>query len=131
VDFYRHAGPLSETPQTALPSPGVGLRHYAPRARLVLVEGGSEQLAARLAQAAQAFAGQIVGVLQPEGIDAGIPGAVVYDWGSWLAPDTLAQGLYAGLRALDAAGCAVILCPVPAEGGVGAAIRDRLFKAAR
>jgi L-threonylcarbamoyladenylate synthase len=131
VDIYRHAGPLSETPQAALPSPGVGLRHYAPRARLVLVEGGSEQLAARLAQAAQAFAGQMVGVLQPEGIEAGIPGAVVYDWGSWLAPDTLAQGLYAGLRALDAAGCAVILCPVPAEDGVGAAIRDRLFKAAR
>jgi len=41
----------------------------------------------------------------------------------------LAHGLYAGLRALDAQGCTVILCPVPPAKGIGAAIRDRLRKA--
>ena len=41
----------------------------------------------------------------------------------------LAQELYAGLRALDAAGCTVILCPLPPAEGIGAAIRDRLKKA--
>jgi L-threonylcarbamoyladenylate synthase len=43
----------------------------------------------------------------------------------------LARTLYAGLRALDAQGCSVILCPVPDGEGIGAAIRDRLVKAAR
>jgi L-threonylcarbamoyladenylate synthase len=42
----------------------------------------------------------------------------------------MARTLYAGLRALDAAGCTVILCPVPPSEGIGAAIRDRLIKAA-
>ena len=42
----------------------------------------------------------------------------------------MARNLYAGLRALDAEGCSVILCPVPPTEGIGAAIRDRLTKAA-
>jgi len=42
----------------------------------------------------------------------------------------LAHSLYAGLRSLDLQGCAVILCPVPGSDGLGAAIRDRLRKAA-
>jgi hypothetical protein len=33
------------------------------------------------------------------------------------------------LRALDGAGCTVILCPLPPPKGIGAAIRDRLLKA--
>jgi L-threonylcarbamoyladenylate synthase len=41
----------------------------------------------------------------------------------------MARALYAGLRALDDAGCTVILCPVPPAEGIGAAIRDRLLKA--
>jgi L-threonylcarbamoyladenylate synthase len=42
----------------------------------------------------------------------------------------MAHNLYAGLRALDAEGCSVILCPVPPAEGIGAAIRDRLTRAA-
>ena len=44
---------LETKPREALPSPGVGLRHYAPRARLVLVEGALDELGARLAEAAR------------------------------------------------------------------------------
>jgi L-threonylcarbamoyladenylate synthase len=35
------------------------------------------------------------------------------------------------LRWLDAAGAAVIICPLPEAKGIGVAIRDRLQKAAR
>ncbi|HEY2858975.1 MAG TPA: Sua5 family C-terminal domain-containing protein, partial [Terracidiphilus sp.] len=56
--------------------------------------------------------------------------AVIADWGRWDAPDELAARLYATLRALDAKGCDVIVCPVPEDQGIGAAIRDRLRKAA-
>jgi L-threonylcarbamoyladenylate synthase len=54
----------------------------------------------------------------------------VYAWGRWAAPEELAHSLYAGLRALDAEQCSVILCPLPPIAGIGAAIRDRLRKAA-
>jgi L-threonylcarbamoyladenylate synthase len=39
--------------------------------------------------------------------------------------------VFAGLRELDAAGVAVIVCPLPTMDGVGVALRDRLEKAAR
>jgi L-threonylcarbamoyladenylate synthase len=135
VEVFRSSEPLRETPTGAMPSPGVGLKHYAPRARLVLVEAlGARrdgELGARLLEAARAQRGGRIGVMLPEGILTAqkIEGAQIYPWGRWGAPETLAQGLYAGLRELDAAGCTVILCPLPAAEGIGAAIRDRLLKA--
>ncbi|MGA9667767.1 MAG: Sua5 family C-terminal domain-containing protein, partial [Terracidiphilus sp.] len=50
-------------------------------------------------------------------------------WGVWSEPEQLAHNLYAGLRALDAQGCTMIVCPLPPADGIGAAIRDRLMKA--
>jgi L-threonylcarbamoyladenylate synthase len=115
----------------ALPSPGVGIRHYAPCARLVLIEAPGEDLAGRLAEAVQAARGEKIGVMLPEGIGQAreFEAAQIYKWGRWDAPEMLAHSLYAGLRALDAAGCTVILCPLPPPDGLGAAIRDRLVKA--
>ena len=43
VEIYRESGAAEAKPREALPSPGVGLRHYAPRARLVLVERAARQ----------------------------------------------------------------------------------------
>ena len=131
VEIFQSSQPLMETPPSALPSPGVGLRHYAPRARLVLIEALREDLPARLAEAASRLSQERVGVLLPADMQMGIAGLIVYPWGRWSDASELAHGLYAGLRALDAHGCSVILCPVPPEDGVGAAIRDRLRKAAQ
>lgn len=133
VEIYRSAEPLRETPAEALPSPGVGLRHYAPRARLVLIEATFAEVEIGLEKAAGNESRARVGVMLPDGVAApvGIEQGCVFRWGKWSAPEELAQRLYAGLRALDAAGCAVILCPLPAAEGIGAALRDRLRKAAR
>lgn len=131
VELFRGGQTLLDTPQSALPSPGVCLRHYAPRARLVLVEAPLEDLALRLAEAAGRFPGESIGVLQPAEVPCSVPGVLLYPWGRWSAPQELARSLYAGLRWLDAQGCTVILCPIPPDEGVGAAIRDRLRKAAR
>jgi L-threonylcarbamoyladenylate synthase len=130
VEVFQTTQPLVEIPQSALPSPGVGLRHYAPRARLVLIEAVLADLPTGLAQAALNWPGERVGVLLPADVSLNIPNAILYAWGRWSAPAELAHGLYAGLRALDAQGCTVILCPAPPEDGIGAAIRDRLRKAA-
>ena len=51
-----------------MPSPGVGLKHYAPRARVVLVEAKGEELGARLVAAASIEHGERVGVMLPEGM---------------------------------------------------------------
>jgi len=115
----------------SLPSPGVGIRHYAPRALLLLFHPTDDVLAAmreRLEDAGDAT-GKL-GILLPDGWPS-LPGAAVFPWGPWHDPARLAQRLFAGLRALDAEGVDVILCPIPAGEGVAPALRDRLEKAAR
>lgn len=116
------------THPSALPSPGVGLRHYAPRARLLLFEGAAEL---RQALAGAPFG---TGVLAPAGLlsSSDIPARIrVQPWGVWGDADTLGRELFASLRALDAAGVERIYCPLPDGTGLEAALRDRLMKAAR
>ena len=133
VEVFRSDKPLAAAPKESLPSPGVGLRHYAPRARLVLVEGPVETLGSLIYKAACPLRDQRVGVLLPQGIDCPpLPDSVlIYRWGRWSAPEEMARELYAGLRKLDAMQCAAIVCPMPPAEGIGAAVRDRLMKAAR
>jgi L-threonylcarbamoyladenylate synthase len=101
------------------------MRHYAPRARLVLVEGQEEML-----REVAKYAATEVGVMLPDGWDAGAAGAV-FRWGAWEDAESLARRLFAGLRMLDERGVRAIVCPVPTMGGLGEALRDRLEKAAR
>ncbi|MGA2674496.1 MAG: L-threonylcarbamoyladenylate synthase [Terracidiphilus sp.] len=131
VEIFRGAGTITETPREALPSPGVGLRHYAPKARLVLVEASLAELGPRLAETALEWSGERVGVMLPTEVASPHEAAAVWPWGRWAVPEELARDLYAGLRALDARGCSVILCPLPPAEGIGAAIRDRLKKAGK
>jgi L-threonylcarbamoyladenylate synthase len=132
VELFQSDRPLAQTPQSALPSPGVGLRHYAPKARLVLVDGSetsASDLAVRLAEAVLLWPGERVGVMLPADVASNVSGAILHSWGLWSDPEELARTLYAGLRALDAQRCTVIVCPMPSAEGIGAAIRDRLRKA--
>jgi L-threonylcarbamoyladenylate synthase len=123
VEVFRPVE-LSGAPES-LPSPGIGIRHYAPRARLVLVEqDGFESAITRAAEE-----GAKVGVMLPENWKAPSASAI-YRWAAWSDPEMLARRLFAGLRELDAANVDVIVCPVPEMGGIGEAIRDRLRKAA-
>lgn len=127
VEVYQP--PTSGVPPQSLPSPGVGIRHYAPRARVVLVDDPASVRAALDELRAE---GHRVGVMAPDGARITTPDeATVFEWGRWGEWDVLASRLFAGLRQLDAEGVDVILCPLPPERGLGLAIRDRLQKAAR
>jgi L-threonylcarbamoyladenylate synthase len=128
---YRATAASSTESLTALPSPGVGIRHYAPHARLVLVEAPLAELPQRLAETASRFRARQLGMLLPAELISVAPSDVaIFPWGHWSVPEELAHSLYAGLRDLDSQGCAVIICPVPLDQGIGSAIRDRLRKAA-
>jgi L-threonylcarbamoyladenylate synthase len=131
--FYREDEDFVDSPMEPLPAPGVGLRHYAPRARLILVDAPLSELNSLLAKAARSCRGEQLGIMLPGELTApaGLDSGRVYHWGLWASPIEMARLLYAGLRALDAQKCTVILCPLPPAEGVGAAIRDRLRKAAR
>ena len=132
VEIYRQDNSTSPAPPQALPSPGVGMRHYAPRARLILIDAPFAELPAQLAQAASRLARERLGIMLPSDLNVPVPrSTVVVPWGRWDAPEEMARSLYAGLRALDAHSCEVILCPLPPDEGIGAALRDRLRKAAQ
>jgi L-threonylcarbamoyladenylate synthase len=116
-------------PPESLESPGLGIRHYAPRATLMLVDDeramaiAIEQLLAR---------GEQVGLMLPDGwlSVTEVHQCVVFSWGNFDQLQMLAARLYAGLRWLDEQRVTVILCPIPPATGIGLAILDRLRKAA-
>ena len=126
VETSADAGAMPDS----LPSPGVGLRHYAPRARLVLIEG--DDLERALRDHVEDARGTHVGVLLPEDFAGSFAEEViVWRWGRWTRSDEMAQRLFAGLRSLDGHEVEIIFCPLPAGEGIGAALRDRLRKAAK
>jgi L-threonylcarbamoyladenylate synthase len=135
VIAYRESEHASQAEPESLPSPGVGLRHYAPRARLVLVDGEGDTQIRAFARAvlAEQSSRNRIGLMLPDAFESPALGhdALVFRWGRWDNHEELAQRLFAGLRWLDAAGAAVIICPLPPAQGIGVAIRDRLGKAAR
>ncbi|WP_158751999.1 L-threonylcarbamoyladenylate synthase [Acidobacterium sp. S8] len=133
--MFRETSQTAEATPDSLPSPGVGLRHYAPRAKLILIEGEKEMQRAAFTKVVevQLQNGMIVGLMLAEGF---LPltksdRTIIYQWGKWSDAEELAQRLFAGLRFLDKAGAEVIVCPLPSTGGIGTAMRDRLQKAAR
>jgi L-threonylcarbamoyladenylate synthase len=112
----------------SLPSPGVGIRHYAPRATLILVPNESElnnQITQLLASKEK------VGVMLPQNWTIHHRHVEIFHWNSFDDSIALAHSLFAGLRELDHRNVTVILCPLPANDGLGLAIRDRLEKAAK
>ncbi|MDG6107381.1 threonylcarbamoyl-AMP synthase [Dactylosporangium aurantiacum] len=107
-------------PTSGVRSPGLAHRHYAPRARLHLVDDP-----AVLAERAEDADPGTLGVLTH--LPAAPPGAHV----ELLSADPLeyAADLYAALHRLDDAGVTTILAQAPPEGDDWLAVRDRLTRA--
>lgn len=108
--------------------PGQHLLHYSPDARVLLVEPGDlvdDALSA-------SRAGRRVGVLLPPGIDATqlrSDASVLFT----VVPESVeeyASLLYRLLREFDEAGCDIVLASLPEARGLGAALCDRLRRAA-
>jgi L-threonylcarbamoyladenylate synthase len=127
VTLYLPPQQAVAEPQS-LPSPGVGVRHYAPRARLILVTSEAE-LNSQLADLTTNK--EKIGVMLPQGWTLPQGQIEIFRWNSFDDNTALAHTLFAGLRELDNRGVSVILCPLPESVGLGLAIRDRLEKASK
>jgi L-threonylcarbamoyladenylate synthase len=116
------------------PAPGMLLKHYSPRARLVLLMGEAAPVQLELrAQAETILArGERLGLLlcdsSLEGLDD-----LPCDRAS-LGPcerlEVIASRLFTGMRALDRAGVDAILTHGYGPSGLGRALNDRLYRAA-
>jgi L-threonylcarbamoyladenylate synthase len=127
VTLYRPPQESATEPES-LPSPGIGIRHYAPRARLILVNDESD-LNNRLSHLLTGK--ERIGVMLPQDWTIHHRHVELFHWNSFANNEALAQTLFAGLRELDHRNVTVILCPLPNSSGLGLAIRDRLEKAAK
>jgi len=117
--------PVPSGAQGSIRVPGQHPSHYAPRARVLLVEP-AEVVAEGVRQQAR---GGRVGVLLPPGHGtASRPGLEAIAVPGSLAE--YARGLYDLLREFDRRGCTVIVASLPPAEGLGAAIADRLRRAA-
>ena len=116
------AAPDAQSPR----APGTLARHYAPRTPVMLVNNHASGLIDELARSF-ARQGKRVAVLARTARQPMIDGLV------WIAapeaPSGYAHDLYANLRQLDAAGCAVILVEALPPAIEWAAVRDRLGRA--
>ncbi|MFD3442264.1 L-threonylcarbamoyladenylate synthase [Streptomyces sp. NPDC058685] len=117
--------PLAVPSTSRVRVPGQHPSHYAPRARVVLVEPEKVIAEAELAQEL----GHRVGVLLPPAFaEAPVKAHAVVP-----LPDSMAayaRGLYGFLRELDQQGCDLIIASLPMEKGLGLAIANRLRRAA-
>jgi L-threonylcarbamoyladenylate synthase len=124
------------------PAPGQLQRHYAPRAPLTLYVGGIAHVAERVATDARtsAASGLRVGILSPEedlvalapriAAVATAGRVVTARYGSRQNVEAAAHDLFRALREIDEAGVDVILASAPEDEDLGAAIIDRLTRAA-
>ena len=105
-------------------SPGLRFRHYAPRAKVVLIEAGAGEEAV----ASWLDGGKSVALMAQRSVGLDRPGLRVR-----LMPvdlEAYARELFEALRDLDATGVDAIFVEGIAEVGLGRAIMDRLRRAA-
>ncbi|MFO7591915.1 MAG: L-threonylcarbamoyladenylate synthase [Acidimicrobiia bacterium] len=119
------AGPTALVTAGAIAAPGTLPAHYAPTARVVIADAAT--VAARATRLLAS--GATVGVLAFGGGAGDLPDEVVV-LASPSDDDEYARVLYPSLRAADAAHLDVVLAVLPEAVRIGAAVADRLQRAA-
>lgn len=106
-------------------APGMKYRHYAPKARVVLLWGTLVQFAAYLEAQPPGC-----GVLCFEGEQARFGGHPCVTYGRRDDPVSQAQALFGALRRIDELGLTSVYARVDSPDGVGQAVYNRLLRAA-
>lgn len=119
----------SKTPPKA---PGMKYRHYAPKAELVIVEGASEAVVAKINALVKENEekGIRTGIIGTEETIARYPSGLVKSMGTRNDELSISSHLYGILREFDESDAEVIYSESFEEGAMGSAIMNRLLKAA-
>lgn len=123
---------LSEDAKEAPKAPGMKYRHYAPKAEMIIVEGGEKEviLAIKKLSSEKTGEGKRVGVIATnESLDEYQLG-IVKSIGSRRDEHTVAHNLYKILRDFDEEDVDYIYSEAFTEDGIGMAVMNRLGKAA-
>ena len=106
-------------------SPGMKYKHYAPSARVILLDGSPDKIAAYV----NAHAGDGVWALCFDGEQAGIS-VPTLTYGRRDDDTAQANHVFDALRRADEVGAQVLYTSCPAHDGVGLAVYNRLLRAA-
>lgn len=124
---YDHDSP--GTPR----SPGMKYRHYAPRAKVILVNGKElTKIYGKVDELIAAYhtRNMAVGVLASKETVKEYEAEAVFSVGSRAQLETVAQNLFHGLRFLDDCNVDIIIAEGYPDEGIGTAVMNRLGKAA-
>ncbi len=120
--------------QESAQGPGMLLRHYSPHAQLLLYDGKAESVRAAMRAAALRLLAEnaIVGAMAYDEDRAAFAGLAVeiVPLGPEANTEQISRRLYAAMRELDGRKVDCILARGPSRTGLGAAIWDRLIRAA-
>jgi L-threonylcarbamoyladenylate synthase len=116
-------------------APGMKYRHYAPKARMVLVSGPVDLAADKIRELAEKSCrkGERCGILctdETKDLYEKMDQAVIKSIGQRQNEETIAHNLYGILREFDQADVDCIYSESFPEDGIGAAIMNRMLKAA-
>ena len=113
-------------------APGMKYRHYAPKADLTLVEGGTEAVVETINRLAgeKLAEGRKVGIICTDETKDRYPAGMLESIGARARQETVAHNLYAVLRDFDDRGAEYIFSEGFSEDNLGRAIMNRLNKAA-
>ena len=128
-----HPFVLSEQEVTVMHarSPGMLHKHYAPNAKVLLVEGDLHNVVAKIVVLSKQYSreGKKVGILATDETRDHYSGSIVKSLGSRLSLDLVASNLFNELRSFNNTPVDIILVEsVPSE-GIGLAVMNRLRKA--
>ena len=113
-------------------APGMKYRHYAPRADLTIVEGPSDKVVEtmnRMAAEAEE-SGKKVGIIATDETKSRYPHGIVMSLGARSNEEEIAQHLFEVLRKFDDTDVECIFSESFEDAAIGAAIMNRLLKAA-
>ena len=123
-------GPIKEGVRPK--APGMKYRHYAPKARMTLVEGEMEQVVRAINRLAREALkqGERVGIICTDESRFCYPAGMIRSVGIRAREETVAHNLYAVLREFDDLEADVIFSESFPDDQIGQAIMNRLSKAA-
>lgn len=125
-------GLLAEDSRIHPKAPGMKYRHYAPKGSLLIVEGQTDRVAAKIEEMARekTAAGYTVGIIGTDESVGRYSSGIIKSIGTRSDEESIGRHLYSVLREFDDCGAAYIFSESFDTPKMGQAIMNRLLKAA-